>query len=287
MTSRWLPAGEPRPGAAVRLFCLPFAGGTSALYRSWAARLPDWVATVPVELPGRGALSSEAPHERLSSLVEALQAEVGPELSAPCALFGHGMGALIAFEWIRSARRVGAAAPIVLIVSGCPPPRRVHAHVQETLAQYKASLIDATAPRDVDGLGAEDAPSAEEAPPGASVLDADQALLRGYRYLWERPLTQPLFVFGGRDDGTLPEDLLRGWADETHSTFHLRTLPGDHLYLRTRPDDLLASLLPALERTRLGDAGAAPTSEPVVSSLAVPAWGYLEPGDDRDSDPER
>ena len=76
----------------LNLFCFPYAGGTTAVYRDWAGLLPANVRTVPVELPGRGARLKEPPYDSLPALIDALTEAILPALDAPFAFFGHEHG---------------------------------------------------------------------------------------------------------------------------------------------------------------------------------------------------
>ncbi|WP_425581736.1 thioesterase II family protein, partial [Streptosporangium vulgare] len=102
----------PRPRAALRLFCLPYAGGGSVEYQQWAGLLPDTVEVVPVHLPGRERRFREAPHTAMAGLVTELSPVPWPRTwGGPYALFGYSMGAWVAFELARELRRRGAPAP--------------------------------------------------------------------------------------------------------------------------------------------------------------------------------
>src|SRR5262245_46733711 len=87
---------EPR----LRLLCLPFAGGASSLYRSWPRALPS-IEVWPVELPGRGARMDEPPCADMTELCDGLSAAIDQVADLPLALYGHSMGARIAFELAR------------------------------------------------------------------------------------------------------------------------------------------------------------------------------------------
>ncbi|MCK5573379.1 MAG: hypothetical protein KAJ12_11495, partial [Bacteroidetes bacterium] len=49
----WIARSERRPKARLRLFCFPYAGGGSAIFRQWPAQLSRDIDPVLVELPGR------------------------------------------------------------------------------------------------------------------------------------------------------------------------------------------------------------------------------------------
>ena len=45
---------KPNPQGSLRLFCFPYAGGSSLIFHTWASSLPKNIEICPVELPGRG-----------------------------------------------------------------------------------------------------------------------------------------------------------------------------------------------------------------------------------------
>ena len=50
----WLNFPNPNPKAALRLFCFPYAGGGSWIYKNWEKTLPNSVEIYSLELPGHG-----------------------------------------------------------------------------------------------------------------------------------------------------------------------------------------------------------------------------------------
>src|SRR5262245_41626934 len=118
----WLPFRRPSPSARLRLYCFPFAGGGASIFRLWPDALPASVEVCSVQPPGRETRFREAPFARMAPLVAVLADVLLPELERPYALFGHSMGALIAFELAREQRRRRARPPEQLIVSGRGAP---------------------------------------------------------------------------------------------------------------------------------------------------------------------
>src|SRR5690348_12875642 len=118
---------DTAPGRPV-LVCLPYAGGSTAAFRSWETALADAIELWRVQLPGRGARIAEPPYTRLRPLVRALAQVLQSATDRPYALFGHSMGALLAYEVALALRADGRPPPRRLIVSGhraphLPPPR--------------------------------------------------------------------------------------------------------------------------------------------------------------------
>ncbi len=126
----WFVYPRPNPRAALRLFCLPYAGAGAAAFRNWHEGLPSSVELCSVELPGRGARLREAPYDRLSPLIENLAGAIVPLIDKPFAFFGHSLGALAAFDLTRQIRKSCAKRPAYLFVSGRPGPHLPVHHPQ-------------------------------------------------------------------------------------------------------------------------------------------------------------
>lgn len=96
----------------ITLVTLPFAGAMVAPYSRWSALLPPWVTLAQFELGGRGRRFGEPfPDSVRAVAAEALAfvlRTVGPR---PFALFGHSMGALIAYEVCLALQERGLALP--------------------------------------------------------------------------------------------------------------------------------------------------------------------------------
>jgi medium-chain acyl-[acyl-carrier-protein] hydrolase len=113
----------PNPQASLRLFCFPYADGSSLIFRKWFENLPTFVEVCPIELPGRGTQMKSAPLMRLEPLVSAIALTLLPYLDKPFAFFGHSMGALVSFELARLLRKKYDLEPVHLFVSGRRAPQ--------------------------------------------------------------------------------------------------------------------------------------------------------------------
>ena len=119
----WIsPRDLDAPG--VRLFCLPHAGSGAAGFYRWKRLLPASIAVCPVLLPGREARLGRPALTDWVSIVDELAAQVGPHVDRPYAIFGHSMGALLAYEWARRA----VPAPLCLFASGRKAPQMETSH---------------------------------------------------------------------------------------------------------------------------------------------------------------
>jgi len=234
LSDYWFWARRPRPAAAIRLVCLPYAGGGASEYRGWDHLAPHHVEVCPVELPGHGIRMGEAPFIRLQPLVGALADALEPLLDRPCAFFGHSMGGLVAFELARLLRRRGWPEPCHLFISAAPAPTRCHEPAMHDVpdAEMRARL------KTLNGTPRAILEDDELMTLALPVIRADFSVLETYEYYEEPPLDVPITVFGGLHDSAVPPSDLEGWrAHSTHSS--LRLLPGDHFFIHELAPELV------------------------------------------------
>jgi len=118
----WLDGYVPKPSIRLRLFCFPYAGGNASSFRKWGSGLPGFVELCPVQLPGRGRRLHETLFRDVIECVKAAARGLLPYLYDPFALFGHSMGAIMAFEFANHVAREYGLMPRELVVSGRESP---------------------------------------------------------------------------------------------------------------------------------------------------------------------
>src|SRR5215216_1291987 len=87
----WFKPAAPNPSAPLRLFCFPYAGGGSTIFRNWPRQLSPHVEVVTALLPGREGRLREPPLDRVDKVVDAAAENIRPWLDRPFAFFGHSM----------------------------------------------------------------------------------------------------------------------------------------------------------------------------------------------------
>jgi medium-chain acyl-[acyl-carrier-protein] hydrolase len=241
----WLPYVQPNPEASLRLFCLPYAGGSALIYRSWPHKLPPGVEVYAVQLPGRGHRMKESPFLSVTSLVAALAEALRPHLDKPFAFFGHSMGALSSFELARHLRRHEGLAPEHLFVSGRSAPQfGKRGEILYNLPDDE--LVEHL--RRLNGTPREVLEHPELMELMLPLLRADFSVCDTYTYTDEPPLDCPITAFGGLGDVNVPRADLESWAAQTSGPFSLRMLPGDHFFLHENEATLLHVLARELQQ---------------------------------------
>ncbi|MFI6395020.1 thioesterase II family protein [Nonomuraea sp. NPDC050547] len=220
---------------ASTMICLPYAGGGASAYTGLVRELAGLtdLTVVPVQLPGRENRIVEPPAFTVTEIAD----EVAPATAEPYALYGHSMGARLAFEVVRELRRRGLRRPSRLYVGGAhPPDRRVPLAAAVDLPDD--AFIDQLVRRAGALLELKHLPELRELL--MPVLRSDFTWIKNYSYAPERPIDSPIVAFTGLDDGEVGAAEMLGWSRHTTAGFRLRTLRGGHLFVQDRPAELAA-----------------------------------------------
>ena len=233
-------------GSAIRLLCLPYAGGGAvAVFRSWRGQLAPVAEVCPLELPGRGARMAEQPFRRVRELAVNLASGVEAYGGEPLAVLGHSLGALLAFEMVRELRRRGMPSPVHLFVSSRRGPRLPE--IDPALRDLPDGAFVEQMQRRYHAIPDEVLREPELLQMLLPTLRADFEMLETYEYADEQPLDCPITAIGGLDDTRAPLEALEAWAGETTGPFQLKRFPGGHFYFRQANTALVELVKRALE----------------------------------------
>ncbi|MER8014049.1 thioesterase II family protein [Streptomyces griseoluteus] len=234
----WLNGRPPTTPPERHLYCFPHSGGLPAEYIRWGQYLSG-TQVYGVCLPGRGGRIAEPPLTDLDTVVHALLAET--RFVAPYDLFGHSLGALVAYQTTRELAARGLPLPERLIVSAFPAPH-LPRHGARLSGLPDAELIAVLNER-YGGIPPQVAADPELLAVLLPAFRADFALLENHRHRESGPLPVPLVVLGGAADG-ITADQLDAW--DRHSTAPVRrhTFQGGHFYFRDDMASVAAVLTP-------------------------------------------
>ncbi|MBT2375190.1 thioesterase II family protein [Pseudomonas fluorescens] len=222
----------------LRLFCLPYSGASAMVYSRWRRALPEWLQVCPLELPGRGMRMDEPLQRDIKALAAQLAAEISVQLDGPCALFGHSLGGLLAFELAHALRERGLPEPLALFASGTAGPAR------RDVSEYAIEKTDAqliTRLRELKGTAEDALANHELMQLMLPILRADFLLCGSFHYGEREPLAVPIHVFGGKQDSVRAEQLL-DWQEDTTTGFSLDMFEGHHFFLMQQESSVLRCL---------------------------------------------
>ncbi len=223
-----------RRGVAGAVVVFPHAGGAAVAYRAVAgAFAAAGVDTYVVQYPRRG--------ERLTHPAPVSVGELARDLFdagdwagvGPLRLFGHCMGAVVAFEFARLAEQRGTNIH-ALWVSASEAPSAVAASPSLPTAQAEiiAEMVDlgGTDPR----LLADD----DFVDLLLMAVRADYEAFNRYACDATTAICADIHTLGGDSDHRVSADMLRRWESHTTGAFTLSTFEGGHFYLLDHLEDV-------------------------------------------------
>ncbi|WP_075341745.1 thioesterase II family protein [Tenacibaculum agarivorans] len=221
-----------------KLYCLPYAGGTSKIFSSWTAYLNPQIEFVPLELSGRGNRMFDELYENRGEAVEDTLSMIKEDIlnNNPYMIFGHSLGALIAYELVQKIRALQFPSPLHIFFSGSSAP-----HLRSDAKKFSL-LNDIDFKKEVLNLGGTPSEFFEN----PELMEIFLPLLKNDFKLAEEqikldntsPLNQDITVFFGTED-ELTKGKCEGWKEHTHAKCHLYPFVGGHFFLNDQQEKLV------------------------------------------------
>jgi surfactin synthase thioesterase subunit len=228
----WLRPAEADPAASVRLFLFHYAGGGIAMYSRWPSLVPGEISCQRVQLPGRHDRHHEALFTELDPLLDELRSVLEAEEDGrPIVLFGHSMGALLAY-------RLGLAVkPALVGVAGWAPvgfqgPSTQtitdDAQIVEGVLALGSAMPSLLADQELRDLM-------------VPVMRADMSVCASY-HDDDAALDCPLVAYAGADDPLVSVEAMASWSSRTPLFLGTRQFPGGHFFIHEHAPAIAADL---------------------------------------------
>lgn len=232
----------------IKLFCLPYAGGSAMVYKKWEKYLNKSIKLCLLELAGRGVRSKEPYYESMQEAVDNLYSMVEASLDdEKYAIFGHSMGSLLSYKLAEKISESSLKDPVHIFFSGRYPPsilkeeRKRHllsepeftreairmGGISEKLLRYEVLLKKA-----MDTLRADyKIIETEGYYPEIKCLDTDISVL-----------------FGNEDELAVLPDMVK-WREYTSKQCDFHLFEGGHFYLH----DNAKNIVQIINETLIGE----------------------------------
>lgn len=237
---KWFPHWMPRPAARYRLFCFPPAGAGAAVFRDWSSRMAQDADVYAFELPGHQTRFNEPLAGSVDDVVRQFMTASAVLRDRPYILLGHSLGAMIATQAAQMLCLSGSG-PAALVAVGCPAPgtkelNRAIAHLDRPA--FLKALIG------LGGLPEEVLANRELLDVLLPALRADCRMAEQWRAVadsrFQEPLPCPIGAISGTADPYVTGPELDAWRHHSSRATVIRRAAGDHFFLRSDPEPVLA-----------------------------------------------
>lgn len=236
-TGDWIRRFQPAEDAAVRLLCLPHAGGAATYYFPVARALAPEVDVLAVQYPGRQDRRTEPVIDDIRVLADLVTAELLPWCDRPVALFGHSMGAMVGYEVARRLEERGIE-PLGLFASG----RRAPSTVRQESVHRRDDQGIIKALKELSGTGDEVLEDEDLLPMIITAVRGDYKAVETYQADDGPVLACPIHVLTGDTDEMTTAEEAQAWDRHTTGECRVEVFTGGHFFLSEQAPSVIASV---------------------------------------------
>ena len=226
----------------MKLFCFPYAGGSSAIFSQWKNHINPNIEIRAIELAGRGKRIHESLYKNFEEAVSDIFSLIVYELEDNCkyALFGHSMGAKIAYELTQKILERGLPWPEHIFFSGRGAP-----YIKGRHEKKYHKLPDNEFKEEVLKLGG----TPKEFFENTELLEVFLPLLKNDFKLADRDeeekkiklLPCDISVFLGKDEELTPEQA-DSWKNYTSGNCTIHYFNGGHFFINEKVEEVVQKI---------------------------------------------
>jgi len=217
---------------------LPYAGASSMAYYEWKNCFPSDICPIFVELAGRGSRLNEGFYKSIDEAAEDLARFIENRINeCEYYIFGHSMGALLAYEIYYKLLENKAKLPKHIFFSG-----REAANIKHTRIDID-SYDDDVFLRMVSlygGISSDLYDTESKKKALLPALRADFKILDDYVYQEKKEKIKcDITVMYGKKDFSVNHDNAAQWKYHTDRNFNLYKFNGEHFYINTEYPEVI------------------------------------------------
>ncbi len=239
MNNSWFRIHKPKPTAKYRLFCFPYAGGDSNIFRTWPESTQEDVELVCLQMSGRSDRMTEPAIRTMNELVNIILPKLVPFFDKPFAFCGHSMGARLAFELTHTLIKRDLNLPSALIFSGSKAPDK---------PRSETKIFDMTDDQFIEELRASGGTpdlvlqNQELMEMFLPMLRADYEIVDGYAPSHTHLLNIPTVVLNSPDDYLCAGKQQEYWQKHFENKIDYILMSGGHFFINDSRNEFLSHL---------------------------------------------
>ena len=217
----------------MKLFCLPYAGGSAIIYREWKPFFASNIELAPVEYAGHGKRIMHPLYKDVQAAVEDVYDMLLAAVAngRPYAIFGHSMGAMLAYEVAQKLRSNNKPLPKHIFFSGRGAP-----HISAEKYKIYHKMSDGEFQAEIANLGGTPKEFFEHPELMEYLLPilkndfmiSDTAPVRAEI----EPFDFPITVFVGKEEEDMDAEDVHGWRVHSRKTCVVYYFNGGHFFIK-------------------------------------------------------
>lgn len=232
----WYIEYKKNPQAAIRLFCFHHSGGGASAFYPWIEHLSPHIEMIAIQLPGRENRFTEPMNNNLKDIVAKLSEGFRLYKDKPFFVFGHSLGALISFEFIKSIYRLYALYPCHIVVSATKAPHLPFR--MKHLSQLDDKILKEEL-KAYNGIDKRILNNNELLDLFLPIIRSDFSIYEGYSFLESEPIPCDILALSGTQDQTVTHEEILGWSTYTSGKFERLSFPGEHFFIKDNQKSIL------------------------------------------------
>ncbi|MDQ1355588.1 MAG: Thioesterase [Acidobacteriota bacterium] len=223
-----------------KLFCLPYAGGSAAMYNKWRQYLDRRIELHPLELAGRGRRIYDPLYDSIAEAVDDVYKIIESQLDQmPYCFFGHSMGGIIAYELALKIKNLQRPQPVHIFFAGRGAPnipgedeKNFHQLPEE---EFKKEILE------LGGTPREFFEHPELLDVLMPMLRSDFKIAETYKFPEAgeiKPLDYDISVFIGKEE-EVTAGQMHGWREHTAGICTVYYFPGEHFFINEETERIV------------------------------------------------
>lgn len=213
------------------VFCFNHAGGNAMAYQKWMSS-DERVDFIPAELPGHGTRISETRMEDIRDVSRQFAKEIAEMMAfrknTEFSVFGHSLGAIIAFNVVHRLEKKYMLSPTCLQVAGREAPQ------EEDPSSYRTSMGKEALLEELINYGATPTELLENKEYMNEyvlpIMFSDYKISESFVYTNQK-VSAPIVAYYGREDMGAGEKVMAEWEKVTTGGFNLKGFAGGHFFV--------------------------------------------------------
>lgn len=246
---KWIVYCKRRKAPKIRIFCIPYGAAGASIYREWNDLFSENIEVCPIQFPGKEGRIEERLICNIDEAVDSLCKVLETQLDVPFVIYGHSVGALIAYRLAYELCQRGKYPKELLVGAYSSPtiiPNPAYEKVREVfkilgfddipsleelyeLPEDKREFFDEFFAHELDGINMNDEIRRAVEP----VAFSEFSIVGSFQFTKENGVIDvPVTVFHGKKDPVVSDDEILQWENVTSNSFHKYFFEGDHFFIQ-------------------------------------------------------